>query len=437
MMIMTNNCGTACIQYCSSADEVNDISSVFRERHALRYNTFVMTRTIFHVDMDAFYASVEVLDNPALRGKPVIVGGTSPRSVVSAASYESRKFGVHSAMPMSQALRLCPDAVVIGGHMSRYAEVSDRVMAIFATYSPTIEPMSLDEAYLDMTRWVPPGETAKACAHRLQAQVLTEIGLTCSVGVATSKSVAKIASDLRKPFGLVIVPPGDESAFLAPLPIGALRGVGAVTEVRLQSWGIRTIGDLAALAEAFLTQSFGSVGPDMRRMAAGIDESPVIPEHEAKSMGRETTFLTDVRDRTVLEETLLALAEDVARSLRRHGVRAGGVTLKLRDGDFVTRTRARMLPEATDLANPLYAVVKLLLDNCAPLKPTRLIGITGTHLTRESEQQLSLFDAGETAKQRKLADTLDGIRARFGREAVTRARLVKPKTPESTDDPFY
>jgi DNA polymerase-4 len=248
--------------------------------------------------------------------------------------------------------------------------------------------------------------------------------------------VAKIASDLRKPFGLVVVPPGDEAAFLAPLPIGALRGVGAVTEERLKSWGIRAIGDLARLDKKILGQSFGSAGPELLRIAAGIDDSPVVPEHEAKSMGRETTFVTDVRDRAVLEETLLELAEDVARSLRRHGLRAAGVTLKLRDGAFVTRTRARMLSEATDLANPLYAAGKALLDTCAPLKPTRLIGITGTHLTREAERQLSLFDAGETEKQRKLADTLDDIRGRFGNNAVTRARLVKPKPTEPTDDPF-
>jgi DNA polymerase-4 len=394
-------------------------------------------RTIFHIDMDAFYASVEVLDNPALRGKPVIVGGRSPRSVVSAASYEARKFGVHSAMPMTQALRLCPEAEVISGHMSRYQDVSNRVMAIFATFSPTIEPLSLDEAYLEMSHWLAQGETAEATAGRLQATVLHEIGLTCSVGVATCKSVAKIASDLRKPFGLVVVPAGEEAAFLAPLPIGALRGVGAVTEERLKAWGIRTIGDLAGMDENVLRAAFGSAGPELLRMAQGIDNSPVVPEQEAKSMGRETTFATDVTDRDVLEATLLALAEDVARSLRRHGVCAAGVTLKLRDGAFVTRTRARMLTEPTDLANPLYETANALLAGCAPLKPTRLIGVTATHLTRDAERQLSLFDDGATDKQRKLAATLDDIRIRFGKDAVTRARLMKPKEADaSADDPF-
>jgi DNA polymerase-4 len=382
-------------------------------------------RCVFHVDMDAFYASVEVLDNPLLRGKPVIVGGRSPRSVVSAASYEARRFGVRSAMPMSQALRLCPDAEVIAGRMSRYVDISQQVMAIFGRFSPIIEPLSLDEAYLEMTGWLPQGATPEETASELQATMDREIALSCSIGVATCKSVAKIASDLRKPHGLVVVPPGEEAAFLAPLPIGALRGVGRVTEQKLQAWGIATIGDLTRLPAAMLQQQFGSAGPELLQMAQGIDPSPVVPEHEAKSIGRETTFAVDIRDRDVLEATLLELADDVAARLRRHGRAAQGVTLKLRDETFATRTRAAQLPEPTDLAEPLYAAGKALLTASSLARPIRLIGITATHLCEAGERQLSLFGEAQTSKQRKLAATLDDIRARFGDGAVRRARLVK------------
>lgn len=389
-----------------------------------------MARVIVHIDMDAFYASVEVLDNPALHGQPVIVGGSAARGVVSAASYEARAFGVHSAMPMSQALRLCPRAVVLSGRFDRYSAVSNQVMAILGRHTPLLEQVSVDEAYLDITQWLPDGVTPADFAEQLQREVKDGTGLGCSVGVATGKAIAKMASDLRKPAGLVIVPPGGEAAFLAPLPIGKLRGVGAATEKKLRELGIRTIGDLDAFPESMLTRAFGVAGRDLLALAQGRDDSAVVPERQAKSLGRETTFMVDISDRDTLERTLLSLSEEVAERLRRHELLTRGVTLKLRYDNFATLTRAQALPEPVDTAEPLYRIALALFRKVNPSRPIRLLGVTAGPLQTTADRQLNLFAQEDPVKRRKLADAMDSIKARFGQDAITRARLVEKDSAE-------
>lgn len=395
---------------------------------------YMRERAILHVDMDAFFASVEELTNPELHGKPVIVGGGVSRGVVSAASYAARAFGVHSAMPMAQAMRLCPHAVVIPPHMDLYRTSSRRVMAILSTYTPLLEQVSVDEAYLDMTNWLPPGTDSERIAREIQQRIAAETGLTCSLGVATGKAIAKMASDLRKPNGLVMVTAGSEAAFLAPLAIGQLRGVGEATERKLRGYGVQTIGDLAALQESFLTRHFGVHGRDLHALARGIDDSPVIPEHQAKSIGRETTFLTDINDRHTLEVTLLELTEDVAESLRRHEMLARGVTLKIRYDDFSTRTRAHTLPEPLAVTGPLYQQALALLREVNPFRPVRLIGVTAGPLLPSADRQLSLFSEPAVEKDRRIDRALDAVRARFGDDAIIRARLAdghsKPRPTE-------
>jgi len=387
-------------------------------------------RLIIHVDMDAFFASIEVLDHPELRGKPLVVGGGVSRGVVSAASYEARRFGIHSAMPMGQALRLCPHVIVMPVRMERYHGISREIMALLAVRTPLLEQVSVDEAYLDLTGWLPAGSSAEAAAREMQSEIYAATGLTCSLGVAAGKAIAKMASDLRKPNGLVVVPPGTEAAFLAPLPIGKLRGVGAATERKLREIGISTIGELARLPGELLTSKFGVHGRDLHALALGLDDSPVVPERQAKSIGRETTFLLDITERNTLERTLLELSEDVSQSLRRYGLLARGVTLKLRYDDFHTISRARTLTAPSELTDPLYQTALALLRAANPTRPVRLIGVTASPLLRTADRQDSLFSAAKVDKERKLASAVDTIRDRFGESAITRARLVEGKKDE-------
>lgn len=389
-------------------------------------------RCIFHVDMDAFFTSVEVLDNPALRGKPVIVGGSAVRGVVAAASYEARKFGVFSAMPMATALRNCPQAIVIHGRMSRYREVSHNVMALLGSYTPLLEQVSVDEAYLDLTHWLPAGKTAAEVAREMQQRITEETGLSCSIGVATGKAIAKMASDLRKPRGLVVVPPGDEAEFFAPLSIDKLRGVGEATERKLRALGIATIGDLARLPEAVLVKCFGVAGRALLQLAQGHDDSLVVSERQAKSMGRETTFMVDIHERADIERTLLALAEDVAKSLRRHELLARGVTLKVRFSDFTTFTRSCVLTEPADVTGVFYQKALELFDSARVFRPLRLLGVTATSLLPAGERQLSLFVEPPSRTDQRLASALDSVRARFGDASITRARLATRK--EDTEE---
>ena len=380
------------------------------------------SRTILHADLDAFYASVEVLDDPSLRGKPVIVGGEpGARGVVSAASYEARRFGVHSAMPLRTAARLCPDGVFVPGHPDRYRDLSKQVMRIFASYTPLVEPISLDEAFLDVTASFDAFGDGETIARAIKQRVLDEAGLVVSVGVASNKLCAKVASDLRKPDALVVVPPGGEAAFLAPLPVSRLWGVGPQSRAALADYGVTTIGQLAALPDGTLRRRFGTHGHDLAMRARGIDPSPVVPSQAPKSIGHELTFDHDVVDTARLEATLLDLAESVASRLRNHHLAAGAVQLKLRYEGFETLTRQMPVPHQTRESEPIYAAgVALLRKTLGRERAVRLIGLTAINLT--DVQQLTLFDAPD--KTDRITRSIDAVRERFGEKAITRARLV-------------
>lgn len=355
-----------------------------------------MPRTILHADLDAFYASVEQLDNPELRGRPVVVGGPpEARGVVAAASYEARRFGVRSAMPMSRALRLCPRAVRVSPRFERYAEVSRQVMAIFRDVTPLVEPLSLDEAFLDASQSAIGGAARGdpyELARELKRRVKEETGLTVSIGVGTNKTVAKIASDMGKPDGLVVVPAGEEASFLAPMPVRSLWGVGPKAEQALVQMGIRTMGELARADPAALTARFGVRGQWFHRMANGLDDRPVETEHERKSVGAETTFPRDLSDGPELRQVLGRVAQEVARRLREKGMKARTVVLKLRYSDFRTITRQASLAEGADSAHQLAAAAGALLDKTArPGDRFRLLGVHGTNLQASDEAQLHLW----------------------------------------------
>jgi DNA polymerase-4 len=358
-------------------------------------------RVIFHADLDAFFAAVEQHDRPELRGRPVLVGGApEARGVVSAASYEARRYGARSAMPMRTALRLCPPGTVrVPPRFERYAAVSRQVMDLFRACTPLVEPLSLDEAYLDMTAPLAAAgaPTPAEAAQALKRAVREHVGLSVSVGVATSKSVAKIASDLNKPDGLVVVPPGEERRFLAPLPAERLWGVGPKVAARLHRAGIRTIGDIAAADPRWLAHIFGRWGELLHALARGVDDRPVSTSREVKSVGRETTFPHDVEERARLAESLRALAAQVAERLRRHGLRGRTVTLKLRQHDFRTVTRQTRLPLPTDRAEIIAATaLQLLAGELTEGARVRLVGVTVSGFEPVTQLLLPLF-AGDEA----------------------------------------
>ena len=388
-------------------------------------------RTIIHADMDAFYASVEVLDDPSLRGKPVIVGGRrDERGVVSAASYEARQFGVHSAMPLRTASRKCPHGVFLPVRPERYRELSKKVMAIFADYTPLVEPISLDEAFLDVSASAAAFGDGPTIARLIKDRVRDEIGLVVSVGVSTNKLCAKVASDLRKPDALVVVPPGEEAAFLAPLPIRRLWGVGPQAQAALGDYGVTTIGQLAAIPPGTLHRRFGRHGDDLSARARGEDRSPVQTMHGPKSVGHEHTFDTDTADVGRLEATLLDLAESVASRLRRHDLAAGTIQLKLRYEGFETLTRQVPLPRQTRESAPLYAAtLALLRKTLVAGRGVRLIGLTAINLA--ATQQLTLFDSPE--RNDRLTRSIDVVRGKFGEDAITRARLLRDRPTRRFD----
>ena len=382
-------------------------------------------RAILHCDLDAFYASVEQRDHPEYRGKPVIVGASpgDERGVVAAASYEARAFGVRSAMPIRAAARLCPHAIFVPGDRGRYEEASDAVMALFAERTPLVQPISLDEAFLDVTATEHLFGGAVAIARELKRRVREELGLVLSVGVAANKLCAKIGSDLRKPDGLVVVPAGGEAAFLAPLALERLWGVGPKTRDVLSGWGMRTIGDLARSDPALLEARLGEHGRSIWERANGIDEDVVEPHLAPKSVGHELTFDRDTLDAAVVEATLLRLAEGVGRRLRDQELRGRTVTLKLRVAPFETRTRQQTLATATDDDLVIYKAGRALLRQAlgedrtnGRSSPVRLVGVTVSGL--ESAQQLGLFDHARTSR---LNAALDAVRSRFGDEALDRA----------------
>ena len=386
-------------------------------------------RTILHVDLDAFFAAVEQRDQPALRGKPVVVGmgGTNDRGVVSAASYEARTFGVHSAMPIRTARRLCPDCIFVPVRGSVYASVSREVMAILRRFTPIVEPISIDEAFMDVTASQALFGDGAAIARRVKDTIRSELELTASVGVATTKLVAKIGSDLRKPDGLVVVPPGDEAAFLAPLPISRLWGVGPSTAEALRDFGVTTIGDLAAMDRAALVRRFGQHGAALVDRAHGLDADPVSDPDSAKSVGHEHTFDEDTSDPEVLERTLLAMAEGVSARLRDAGVRASTVTVKVRDSAFSTVTRQRRLVEPTDLTDPIWRAAVELARPELRGKKIRLVGVTASGLGERD--QLGLFDGLGEDRRRRAVKAADELRHRFGTRAVTRGRLIRTGIP--------
>lgn len=385
----------------------------------------MVPRTIIHADLDAFYASVEVLDDPSLRGKPVIVGGgPTDRGVVMAAAYEARAFGVHSAMPLRTAGRRCPHGVFLPGRPQRYRELSEQVMAIFAAYTPLVEPISLDEAFLDVSGSTAAFGDGEHIGQVIKRRVLDEVGLVVSVGVASNKLCAKVASDLRKPDALVVVARGGEAEFLAPLPIRRLWGVGPRAQAALAEYGVATIGQLAAIPPATLHRRFGRHGDDLRRRAMGIDTSRVATMPQPKSIGHEHTFDHDTAEVRQLEATLLDVAESVASRLRRHELAAGSVQLKLRYEGFETLTRQAPLPRQTREAGPLYeAAMDLLRRTLVAGRGVRLVGLTAINLS--DAQQLTLFD--EQARDDRLSASIDAVRERFGDRAITRARLLKER----------
>ena len=381
--------------------------------------------------MDAFFASVEQRDNPDLRGKPVLVGG-SPRArgVVAAASYEAREFGCRSAMPMRTAVRLCPHAEIVRPRHDRYREVSEQVMALLHMLSPLVEPLSMDEAFVDVSQRVADGADGRELAKWIRRRVREETELTVSCGVGTGKSVAKIASDIDKPDGLTVVPPGLEAEFLAPLPIRALWGVGPRTAEQLRATGVETVGELAARPLPWLLTRFGARGELFHQLAVGIDDREVGGDRETKSISSETTFAEDISDYDELREVALKQAEDVARRLRRADLRARTVQLKLRLADFTTFTRQRTLPAATDDADQVReTAVEILRAECIGGRRFRLIGVGVSNLQApDAVAQLGLFDqpaAGtgpeppETAaRTAALEATLRDLRERFGSGAA-------------------
>jgi DNA polymerase-4 len=388
-------------------------------------------RVILHADMDAFYASIEQRDRPELRGKPVMVGGTGGRGVVSAASYEARKYGVRSAMPSAEARRLCPDGIFLPGDMSKYGRESRRIFEIFGRFTPAVEGLSLDEAFLDLTgseRLLGP---AREVAARLRREVRAETGLAVSVGIAPVKMVAKIASDSAKPDGLLEVLPGEVRSFLDPLPIGRLWGVGPVTEARLVRAGLRTIGDLARARPDALRGVLGDWGLDAARLARGEDVREVEPFREAVSMSEENTFGVDVADRGTLEAAILTHAESVARRLRRSELRVHTVVLKLKLGrrvaegprGFPLLTRHETLAEATDDGDVLARTARGLLARAELAEPVRLVGVGATNLVPANPDQLALFEAegGGRERRRRLNRALDALADRFGASAIRRA----------------
>ena len=345
---------------------------------------------IVHFDLDAFYASVAQRDDPGLRGVPLAISGSSRRAVVLTASYEARPFGVRSAMPLYRARELCPQLVVVPPEFTRYREASRAVFAIFAGDGSAVEGLSLDEAYVDAQTDAP--HVAQALAERVRAQVRAEVGLTVSAGVARGKMVAKIACDLHKPDGLTVIPPGTEAAFLAPLPVGRLWGVGPKTQPRLEAAGVRTIGDVAALADEPLYALFGRGGPFLRDLARGIDDRPVDPTRERKSISTEETFEYDVTDPARIADVLRAQADELARDLQAQGLRGATVGVKIKRADFSLTGRQTTLAAATDDADAIHAAARWCWERSeAAGTPIRLLGTRVASLTDEAARELRLL----------------------------------------------
>ncbi|MDR3211970.1 MAG: DNA polymerase IV [Planctomycetota bacterium] len=383
-------------------------------------------RAILHVDMDAFFAAVEQLDDPSLRGRPVIIGGSpEARGVVSTASYEARRFGAHSAMPTALAMRLCPQAVLVAPRHWRYQEVSKQVFAIFDRVTPLVQPVSLDEAFLDVTGCQILHGDPVSIARRIRLTIRQEVGLTASVGVASCRLMAKIASDLNKPDGLTVVPEEELLSRLEVLPVGKIWGVGPVTCKRLERLGIRTAGQLRQWPVEVLAKEFGAAGVSLHLLANGIDTTEVTPEEETKSISHEYTFPQDITNREELELTLLDQSDQVAARLRSRRLAGKVVCLKLRYQDFTCVTRRQSLPEATCLAVDINRQARQLLRERteAGSRPVRLIGVGMTKLETSGTSQNRLFYDVKNQRQERLERTADHIREKLGDTAIQRASL--------------
>ena len=388
-------------------------------------------RFILHVDMDAFYASVEVREQPGLAGRPVIVGG-SPRGrgVVSAANYEARRFGIHSAMPTARAMRLCPHAVCLPGRMSLYASVSHQIREIFNRYSPLVEPLSLDEAFLDVTDSQRLFGSAAEIANAIKQAISNELSLVASVGIAPNKFIAKIASDLEKPDGFVEVMPGEVQAFLDPLPVSRIWGVGKATGKELDRLGITTIAQLRQQSEAVLQDRFGKFGNHLWRLANGMDDRPVVSDSEAKSISNETTFDSDISNRDTLRAWLMELTEQVCWRLRQQDLFGRTVQIKLRFADFSTITRSHTLPEATQQTKQVWQAVMALFDKAMQSESRRLrlvgVGVSGLSDTAQRPQvQTDMFEQPEDTRQTQLDEVADAIKSRFGSGGIRRGTGYK------------
>ena len=390
--------------------------------------SLAMNRVILHIDMDAFYASVEQRDNPALKGKPVIVGGSSNRGVVSAASYEARTFGVRSAMPIFQAKQKCPNGVYLPVRMARYQEISKEIMGILAGFSPLVEQVSVDEAYMDISGIDRLLGAPKKTGFQIKQRVREATSLTCSVGIAPNKFLAKIASDLEKPDGLTIIEPKDVSSFISTLPIEKVPGVGEKTVGILRKLGVCTLGDTQRIGENSLLEKTGKFGRRLWELSEGIDDSPVVPYAEPKSISSEETLPEDTRDKEVLKRHLLVQSEAVGRKARAKGMMGTTVTLKLKRADFTQMTRSVTLEQPTHSSNAIYEQSVMLLERVKASK-FRLIGVGLSNLVsiEESVKQLNLFQRVDL-KERSWTEAekaMDTIKERFGRDAIKRAGLME------------
>ena len=381
--------------------------------------------------MDEFFAAVEKLDNPALAGKPILVGGRAgARGVVATASYEARRFGCHSAMPMATAVRLCPAAVVLPVRAGRYRDVSAKVFDCLEQFTPLMEPLSIDEAFLDVTGCERLLGPAEEIARRIKQRIRAELGLTASVGLAPNKFLAKLASDLEKPDGLVIITAEAVQEVLDPLPVSKLWGLGPASVKRFGQLGVETIGQLRRLSEGDLRRKFGSMGEHFHRLARGLDDRPVSPDGQAKSVSAEQTFAADIADLDELRRVLLQQVEQVARRLRRHELGARTITLKLRTGDFTTVTRSTTLAEPTNTTDDLWAAAREVFDrwSCGGHRALRLLGMAASGLSRREGRQLPLFDDPGQRRQRAIDRALDQITERFGGGVIGRGdRRQRPE----------
>ncbi len=379
---------------------------------------------ILHIDMDAFYASIEIRDNPALVGLPVVVGGSPKgRGVIAAASYAARKFGIHSAMPASTAIRLCPQAVFVKPRMEHYAAISRQIRAIFNDFTSLVEPLSLDEAFLDVSGCTGLFGDAVSIATQIRGRVKIEVGVTASAGVAPNKYLAKLASDLEKPDGLTIVDPNHVQEFLDPLDVSRVWGVGKQTRKKLESIGVRTIAQLRLLPLEVLKSKFGINSEHFWRLARGIDSRPVVPDRDAKSISHETTFASDIDDVLALHAWLMELTDQVARRMRRYGIVGKTLQLKLRYSDFETITRSQTISEQTNSTSVLSeTATQLFAANSSEVgRGIRLLGVGVSGLGTGGHEQLPLFDKEESMRDKRMDQASDTIRDKFGSIALQRA----------------